>query len=168
MKNNYEKNDSNSTIITIAKAAGVLGLAYLAYQKRDKVSKGWDSVKSSTSNVVAPIADGIKQSSNKFQDFIHDKTHDATAAMSHLSDDIEKKYNKLQGEAQDTYKTQLKSLRDKIDTLVDSKNSTTGNSGTTGSSSSAMGSNSASGAKDNGNHSTPYSSNQTKSASASH
>lgn len=117
-ENNSQENN-RSTLVNLVKAASVFALAYLAYQKRDKVNQGWKDVKSGTNKIVQPIADGLKSSSNKFQDYVQNKTEDATEAFNSLSTQIEDKYHGLEGQARDTYATELKSLREKLNKMID-------------------------------------------------
>lgn len=110
---------NSSTFVTIAKTAGVLGLAYLAYQKRDKINEGYIAAKDSTKKMVEPLAQGLKDTTGKVQSFVKSKTQDATDAVTSLSSQMEDKMNNLTGEAKTAYSTQLRSLSDKINSLTE-------------------------------------------------
>lgn len=119
-KNGYSTEQQNSqNLFSLVKAVGILSVAYLAYCKRDKINQGYVHAKDSCNKMVEPIAEGIKKTTHNVQDFISHKKEDATLAITGLGSQIENKYSQLQGDAKDTYKNQLISLREKLDALID-------------------------------------------------
>lgn len=123
-ENKYTTESKPSTLITLIKAAGFLGLGYLAYKKRDTIQTGLVTAKDKTMEVGTKLTNNVKDSANQFQDYIQNKTQDAGAAVSSLGKQIEDKYHSLQGDAQDAYVKSLTTLNDTISNLKNSTKST--------------------------------------------
>lgn len=123
-ENKYTTESKSSTLGTILKTAGILGLGYLAYKKRDTLQTGFVAVKDKTVDVGSKITNNVKQGANHFQDYIQNKTQDANSAISSLGQQIEDKYHSLQGDAQDAYVKSLNTLNDKISNIKSSTKST--------------------------------------------
>lgn len=129
-KNNYRDTYStdgnrNNNIGTLIKAAGLLGLGYLAYRKRDTIQGGYQAAKTKTVEVGSKISQNVKDTTSQFQDYIQNKTQDANAAVTSLTSQIEDKYHQLEGESKESYAKALKVLSDKINSLSKSANSNT-------------------------------------------
>lgn len=125
MKENYYNYNQHKThnahkletFLTIVKAVSVLGAAYLTYKKRETIQSGIQTAKDKTVEASNKITQSVKDTTSQFQDYIHNKTGDANAAVTSLTSQIEDKYHQLEGESKESYAKALKTLSEKINSL---------------------------------------------------
>jgi hypothetical protein len=115
------------TVSTLAAFAGILGLACLAYRKRDQVD--WDGLRHKTRRILTPIKLGAMLSRHEAREIAREKGQNVLDKAANTTDKVHSnirdtlntigdKLQKLSPDDHDHYVQELTHLRHRIDRLI--------------------------------------------------
>ena len=120
MKYHCEENcDSAKALSIVAVVAGVLGLAYYGYRKRDAID--WERMhrfNHRVKHVFDPLRRGTRESADRASELARDTKESVQDSFNNVFSSLDARIDKLQGDAKDTYQHEVQELRNKLDRLL--------------------------------------------------